>query len=87
MIFSPKLLRIRGLRGVAGRAFTMNHGDVLELPVEQARELVSAGHAELAPDAPLGAAPTPQLPHECPYCTGRYGYFTGRCPYCGGPVL
>jgi len=86
MIFGKKFTRIEVLEGFASADVTGNRGDRIEVATAFAEELISAGRAKLT-DAPLGAAPTRPLEFCCWSCSGRYGYFTGRCPYCAAPQV
>jgi len=83
-----KKVRVRFLVGIAGVDETVDPGQVADLTSAEAEAHIRAGRAELAPDAPLG--PAPSLNRDGKMCWscggGPQPLYLARCDYCGVPT-
>jgi hypothetical protein len=81
--FAEKHERVKILHGFASADLTANAGDIVELSIARASELLSAGWAELAPpDAEVGPAVFP----NCWRCGSPQAFPNPRCDNCGIPI-
>ena len=76
-------VRVRYLVGIAGLDETVDPGQVADVTPEEAESHIAAGRAELAPDAPLGGAPTAFAMVPCRVCGTPNSEFSTRCEVCG----
>jgi hypothetical protein len=81
-------VRVRYLVGIAGVDETVDPGQVADLPPAEAEAHIGAGRAELAPDAPLGRAPS--LNPEGKLCWrcggGPQPLHLGTCDFCAARI-